>query len=115
MKTQKAQPLTKTREVQCGEFYTTACSGTVKYCPDCRGAATARVKREYNKGTRQKLRKEQQQDQPKPAMRLCLGPGPDHYFMSPDPKRVHFCPNCDHTRIYGGRIDVALAYGGRIA
>lgn len=24
---------------------------------------------------------------------MCLGPGPDHYFMSPDPRYVKFCPN----------------------
>ena len=23
--------------------------------------------------------------------RLCLGPGPDHHFLSPDPTRIVFC------------------------
>ena len=28
---------------------------------------------------------------PEGTRTMCLGPGPDHYFMSPDPRRVKFC------------------------
>jgi hypothetical protein len=28
---------------------------------------------------------------PEGTRTLCLGPGPDHYFNSPDPRRIKFC------------------------
>lgn len=41
--------------------------------------------------------------QPQPKKVKCLGHGPEHYFISPDPQRIRLCEKCRATnrRRYG--------------